>query len=72
MKNENLTNDLTWLRSANDTTMTTVVGNIQDYVEQLEAKEDRLHKLENVLNDIDNSDMVNKDVFLEKFKELQQ
>lgn len=73
MKNDNLLVDLDWLRSAHDTTMTAVADGAQEYIEHLEGRDERLTKIEAILEHIlnaDTTDLPNKDVFLAKFKEF--
>lgn len=71
MKNTNLQADLTWMRSGTDCIANAVIINAEEYIEFLEGKEDRLTKMEDVLNSInDATDLPNKDVFIAKFKEF--
>lgn len=68
MKNTNLRRDLNSLRG--DYTINQVLDENERYIEFLEGKEERLTKLENGLNDIENGNLANKDEFLKTFEGL--
>lgn len=68
MRNDNLQKDFNNLRG--DRVINHLIDEAERYIKYLEDKEDRLTKLETILNDISNSDMANKDEFLTKFEEL--
>lgn len=69
MKNQNLRTDFNNIRGI-DHDVNLVLTEAENYIEFLEGKEDRLTKLEGVLNDIEASDIPNKEAFLARFSEF--
>lgn len=73
VKNTNLLTDLDWLQKSTDLEdgiIKQIIDNTKDYIIYLEASEERLHKMEEVLDTISKSDLTNKQAFLDNFKEF--
>lgn len=69
MKNKNLLVDLDYLKREGGN-ITQIALNVQEYIEHLEQKEDRLYLMEDKLDAINNGTLTGKEVFLEQFKEF--
>lgn len=72
MKNRNLQTDFENLQHERgyDSDTVQILADARDYIEDLEKKEERLLRMEEVLNTIADSEMPGKVAFLHEFREF--